>query len=76
MDFQAEPSAAHYPPGSSAPGHDDASRRSTADYPAYYGGAVADDIVPTPPPETFPYGQPPGNRAAAGRHADPDAPFD
>jgi hypothetical protein len=76
MDFQAEPPPAHYPPGSSAPGHDGAPRRSTADYPAHYGAAVTDDIAASPPPESFPYGQPPGNRAPAGRPADPDPPFD
>jgi hypothetical protein len=76
MDFQAEPPPAHYPPGSSAPGHDGAPRRSTADYPAHYGAAVTDDIAASPPPESFPYGRPPGNRAPAGRHADPDPPFD
>jgi hypothetical protein len=76
MDFQAEPPPAHYPPGSSAPGHGDTPGRSTADYPAHYGAAVTDDIAASPPPESFPYGQPPGNRSPAGRHADPDPPFD
>ncbi len=70
MDFP------HYPAGTSAPGHAAGHDRSAADYPAHYGAAVGDDIAPTPPPESFPYGQPPVNRGSAGRHADPDASFD
>ncbi len=80
MDFPAEPPPAHYPPGTSAAGHGSAPGRGVADYPAHYGGAATDDMAQSPPPESFPYGRPPGNRGPAGRHADPgadrDAPFD
>jgi len=50
--------------------------RTAADYPAHYGAADGDDLLPSPPPESFPYGQPPSNRGPGGRHADPDTPFD
>jgi len=76
MAFPAEPPSAHYPAGTAAPGHDGAPDRSAADYPAHYGAAVSDDIAPSPPPESFPYGPPPGNRGPGGRHADRDGSFD
>jgi len=76
MDFPAEPPPAHYPPGTSAPGYDGTPGPSADDYPAHYGAAVSDDVAPSPPPESFPYGRPPGNRGATGRHADPEAPLD
>jgi hypothetical protein len=46
------------------------------DYPTQYGAPDDDEIAPVPPPESFPYRRPPGNRGPGGRHADPDAPFD
>src|SRR5258708_1555219 len=76
MDFPAEPPPAHYPPGTSAPGYDGTPGPSADDYPAHYGAAVSDDVAPSPPPESFPYGRPPGNRGAPGRPADPEAPLD
>jgi hypothetical protein len=45
------------------------------DYPTQYGAPDDDEIAPGPRPESFPYGRPPGNRGAPGRHADPDAQF-
>jgi len=63
------------PPASSSPFAGSESRRA-ADYAAYYGAADRDDLLPDPPPESFPYGQPPGNRGPGGRHADPDTPLD
>jgi hypothetical protein len=74
MDYQDAP-ASYYQPGSSDPGDGDAPGRSEADYPAHYGSAVSDDTGQSPPPESFPYGRPPGNRGTTGRHADPDASF-
>jgi hypothetical protein len=62
-------------PGGSAGGHGSAGR-GAADYPAHYVAADGDEFPPSPPPESFPYGQPPGNRGPGGRHADPDTPFD
>jgi hypothetical protein len=50
--------------------------RGDADYPPHYGADDADDPAPSPPPESFPYGHPPGNRGPGGRHADRGAPFD
>jgi hypothetical protein len=75
VDFPAEPTAAHYPPATSLPGHEGGTGRSSADYQGHYGTADSDDIAPGPPPETFPYGQPPGNRGPRRRHPDPDHPF-
>jgi hypothetical protein len=46
------------------------------DYPTQYGAPDDEEIAPGPPPESFPYGRPLGNRGPGGRHADPDAPFD
>jgi hypothetical protein len=51
-------------------------RPADYDYPTQYGAPDDDEIAPGPPPESFPYGRPPGNRGPGGRHADPDAPFD
>jgi hypothetical protein len=45
------------------------------DYPTQYGAPDDDEIAPGPPPESFPYGRPPGNRGPRRRHADPDVPF-
>jgi hypothetical protein len=53
-----------------------AAGQGAADYPAHYGAADRDDLLPSPPPESFPYGQPPGHRGPGGRHADPDTPLD
>jgi hypothetical protein len=82
MDFADQPLPAHYPPGASAypagtsaPGHGGAPGRSPGDYLPHYSAAVEEDVQ-SPPPESFPYGQPPGNRGPTGRHADPDTPFD
>jgi hypothetical protein len=42
------------------------------DYPAHYGSAVVDDILPGPVLDSAPQGR----RRAASRHAAPDVPFD
>jgi len=65
-----------YPPGTSAPAPGDVPGRATADYPAHYGSAVADDIPPGSAPDSAPYDRPQGRRRAANRHAAPDVPFD
>jgi hypothetical protein len=62
-----------YPDPHSPPGPGDA---GGADYPAYYGGAVADDILPGPALDSTPHDRPPRRRRTASRHAAPDAPFD
>jgi hypothetical protein len=75
-DYQGEPPAMHYQPGSSAPGDGDALGRSAADYPAHYANTVTDDDPLGPSPDSFPYARPPGARRTASRHAAPDVPFD
>jgi hypothetical protein len=72
MDYQGS----SYPPGTSAPGHEDLPGPEAADYPLPYGGTVTDEILPGTAPDAAPYDQPPGRRRAASRHAAPDAPFD
>ncbi len=66
----------HYPRGTSAPGHGDVRGQADADYPAHYGSAVTDDILPGAAPDSTPYDRPRGRRRAANRHAAPDVPFD
>jgi hypothetical protein len=46
------------------------------DYPAHYGSAVTDDILPGPVLDSAPHDRPQGRRRAASRHAAPDVPFD
>jgi hypothetical protein len=75
MDYPGEPSMPHYQPGTSAPAHDDALGRSTADYPAHYGTAVTDDISHEPALESPPHGRRRGSRGAANRHSDADSRF-
>lgn len=58
-----------YPDPHSAPGHGDA---VAPDYPAHYGQAVSDDILPGPLLDSAPRDR----SRAASRHAAPDAPFD
>jgi len=76
MDYRGEPSASHYPSEPSLAGHGDPPARSAADYPAYYGSTVTDDIADEPSGDSFPYGRPPVGRRARNRHAAPDVPFD
>jgi hypothetical protein len=62
-----------YPDPHSPPGPGDV---VGPDYPAHYGGAVTDDILPDPVLDSGPHGRPQGQRRAASRHAAPDVPFD
>jgi hypothetical protein len=73
---QPPDASAGVPPPPSPSPFTGAAGRSDADYPAHYGAADDDDIPLSPPPESFPYGPPPGNRGPGGRHADPDSSFD
>jgi hypothetical protein len=62
-----------YPDPHSPPGHGDV---SGPDYPAHYGRAGTDGILPGPPLDSAPHDRPQGQRRAASRHAAPDLPFD
>jgi hypothetical protein len=64
-----------YPPGTSAPGHDDVPAPGAADYPPPYREAVTGDIPTGPAPDPAPYDRPPGRHGAASRHAAPDVPL-
>jgi hypothetical protein len=66
----------NYPPGTPVPGPGEVPGPATADYPAHYGSAVADDILPGSELDSAPYDRPQGRRRAANRPAAPDVPFD
>jgi hypothetical protein len=76
MDYRKTAPAAHYPRDSSSSGYRDAAESTAADYQAHYGTLVTDGSPDASPGESFPYGQPAGNRRAENRHAAPEAPFD
>jgi len=62
-----------YPDSHSPPGPGDP---AGPDYPAHYGSAVVDDILPGPVLDSAPHDRPQGRRRAASRHAAPDVPLD
>jgi hypothetical protein len=75
-DYRDGVQAAHYPGSAREALATDALDQSTADYPTHYGMPAADDGAEEVPPESFGYGQAPGNQAAAYRHARHGARFD
>jgi hypothetical protein len=75
LDYRDPVPAAHYRRDSSARGYGDATGPTPADYRAHYGTEVTDASPDDLPAESFRHGQPAGNRAAARRHAPPEAPF-
>lgn len=76
IDYRKAAPAAHYPRDSSSPRYRDAAESTAADYRAHYSTLVTDGSPDASPGESFPYGQPAGNRRAENRHAAPEAPFD
>ena len=76
IDYRKAAPAAHYPRDSSSPRYRDAAESTAADYQAHYSTLVTDGSPDASPGESFPYGQPAGNRRAQNWHAAPEAPFD
>jgi hypothetical protein len=76
MDYQREPGAPHYPPGSAVPTGRDATGRTAAEYRADYNTAVTDDTGHEPRAGSFPHVRHLGSHRVASRRTGPDAPFD